>query len=196
MGATPLRLPAVFRRPAWGLLLVMFAVAGCSAKMPWQDTQALPCPDYRIPAEAANLVKFRDGPGRDLTDVEYHGRIANVQLACLHDINQDTHTGKLTVDVTPVMLVERGPANTTREATFPYFIAVTDTKKNILFRQRLTQKVAFPGNRTRQVINVEPSTLEIPLAKNQQGHDFIIYFGFDLTHDQLDFNRKQLQDQR
>lgn len=196
MGMARLRLPAVFRRPAaWGILLALFALGGCNAALPWQKAQRLPCPDYRIPADAASLVKFRPGPGRDLTDVEYQGQIVNVRLACLHHI-KDNGTGKVDVQVTPLLSVQPGPANKNKQIDLPYFIAVTDTKNNILFRQGLTQKVAFSATNARQVLNIDTSTLVIPLAKGQQGQDFVVYVGFELSHDQLDYNRKQIRDSR
>lgn len=184
----------VSRAPAWGVLLTLGVLAGCSTF--GDEAVRLPCPDYRIPAEAATLVKFRDGPGRDLTDVEHQGRIVTVRLACRHEIDEDTGTGTLEVAISPVIAVERGPADTDRQATYPFFIAVTDTQQNILFRERLTQPVEFQGNRTRQALGAGTSTLEIPLAKDKRGPDYVIYLGFDLTREQVAYNRKQIEDSR
>lgn len=182
-------------RPLLAAVVAVASLAGCTdPTLLWSKPLILPCPDYRIPAEAANLVAFREGPGRDLTDVDHQGRIVNVRLACAHEIDEDTGTGMVEVDVTPILAVERGPADTDKQATYPYFIAVTDTEQNILFRERLTQKAAFTGNRTRQVFGAQKSTLEIPLSKDKRGKDYIVYVGFDLDREQVEFNRKQIED--
>ena len=41
----------------------------------WDKPTILPCPDYRILADAARIVQFRQGTGRDLVDVNIDGRI-------------------------------------------------------------------------------------------------------------------------
>ena len=87
-------------RRAIPMMVLAFGLIGCSTYQnvidKFKDPIILKCPDYRVIADAANLTKFKDGPGRDLIDVDFEGKITSVQLACLSDIekkNQNRNPG-------------------------------------------------------------------------------------------------------
>ena len=77
--------------------LLAAGLAGCSAyeyvtdKI--SDPIVLSCPEYLVIADAASLVRFRDGPGRDLIDVDFETEIIRVQLACTSNIDRKTRVG-------------------------------------------------------------------------------------------------------
>ena len=151
----------------------------------------LRCPDYLVIADAANLVRFRDGPGRDLIDIDFETKIVRVQLECTSNIDKKTRTGTLDVDVTVTFRAERGPANRSREGRFDYFISVVGRDQKILYREAFAIKVGFPGNKTRLVVRSEPVTLEIPITPKRASRSFRIFAGLKLTREELEFNRRR-----
>lgn len=181
-----------------GILAVLaaFTLAACeNVNVPFTEKKTvLQCPDYFVLEDAATITKFRDGPGRDITDVVVRAQIGEMQLGCITDIDNDTNSGKMLVEVAPVIAAEMGPANASQTASLPYFVIVTDPKKNILYREPLTMTVSFKGNRTKLVVLPPPTTVEIPITPEIRNNYYLIYSGFELTKDQVEYNRKAIQD--
>lgn len=177
---------------AWAVGLAG-SLAGCTAYETVTDMLSDPivlsCPPYSVLADAASLVKFRDGPGRDLVDVDYEGKITNVELVCISDIDKTTRAGTLETSITLRLEASRGPANRNRKARFGYFVRVIDRERNILWGENFTLDIDFPGNRTRVQVRGEPIVLEIPVQPNRSSGDYRILTGFKLTREQLRFNR-------
>ncbi len=155
------------------------------------DPLILRCPDYWVVADAASVVKFRDGAGRDLTDVNYEGEIVDVKLACTSNVDKRTRTGIMEVDVTVLLNAQRGPANRDRKARFDYFIRILDRNKKFLKGQNLSTGITFPGNKTRLQFTTQPLTLELPISPKWGPTYYRIFAGFKLTREELDFNRKK-----
>lgn len=171
-------------------------LAGCGATEQVKDLFAdpiiLPCPDERILADAAELVRYAEGQGRDLTDVDSEGQIVNMALACLTKIDKKTRVGEMEVEIVFNFLATRGPANRTRKAQFPYFVSVTDLNKKILYREEFEVAVDFSGNRTRLAFTNEPPiTITLPLRPELTGKNYLIYGGFLPNHEQLEQNRQR-----
>ena len=156
----------------------------------WDKPIILPCPDYRILAEAARRVEFAKGAGRDLVDINSEGVIGDVHLECITRIDKETRVGVMEVAVTVAFGAKRGPANRSRKALLPYFVSVTDAKRNVLYREEFKVAVDFPGNQTALQFLGEQLKLELPLNKKVRSTDYIIFTGFMLTREQLDRNRR------
>ena len=175
--------------------LLVAGLAACSAyeyvSDKISDPIVLRCPDYLVIADAANLVRFRDGPGRDLIDVDFVTEIIRVQLACTSNIDKRTRVGTLDVDVTVTFRAERGPANRSREGRFQYFISIDDKNRNIFDLKKFGIKVAFPGNKTRLLLRSAPVTIVIPITPKRASRSFRIFAGLQLSRDELEFNRRR-----
>lgn len=179
------------------LTLLAGGLAACSAYQYVSDKISDPivlrCPEYLVVADAANLVRFRDGPGRDLIDVDFETEIIRVQLACTSDIDKRTLVGNLDVEVTVTFRAQRGPANRSREGRFDYFISVVGRDQKILYREVFAINVGFPGNKTRLLLRSEPVTLEIPITPKRASRSYRIFAGLKLSRDELEFNRQRRQ---
>ncbi len=177
------------------LTLLAAGIGACSAyeyvSDKISDPIVLSCPEYLVVAEAAKLVRFIDGPGRDLIDIDFETEIIRVQLVCTSNIDKRTRVGTLDVDVTVTFRAERGPANRSREGRFNYFISVVDRDQKILYREAFAIKVGFPGNKTRLLLRSEPVTLEIPITPKRASRSFRIFAGLKLSRDELEFNRRR-----
>ena len=94
-------------------------------------------------------------------------------------------------EFTVTFVARRGPANKTRTATLPYFVRVTDKNQiNMLFSERLKITVNFPGNRGAVQVTGETIPLELPLSSDINSKDFVIYTGFLVNREQLEYNRR------
>jgi len=170
--------------PGWGratgaLLLAGLALAGCM-----QDAgPPLPCPRAVTVADAASLTRF-DGTGRDLTDVLFEAEIAQIASACEYD------EGVVDVTVQVQFVAQRGPADQQRRGDFAYFVAIADGEQTILARESFDAMIEFPGNRTRAGV-VEELEQHIPLRADEPGAGYVIYVGFELTPDELAYNRQR-----
>lgn len=150
-----------------------------------------PCPEILVPSETQTLTRFAEGAGQDLTDIVFEANVANFGGFCDTDIDRDDRTGEVEVEMTLLFETTRGPANTSRTGQFTYYVAIADRDEKILARQTFTSEVQFVGNR-HKVGAREELTQTIPLGPGQNGEDFVIYIGLQLTADQLEYNRAKL----
>jgi hypothetical protein len=89
-------------------------------------------------------------------------------------------------------IATRGPADRTRKAPFSYFVAIADNDDNVLARQNFDTTIAFPGTQTRNGVEEDIDQL-IPIKTGQQGSDFHIYIGFNLTPEEIAYNQAHPQ---
>ena len=181
------RVSAFFRRSA-ALAVLGLLVSGCA--MFEQQEETRPCPRTAMLSDAASVVVFRDGPGRDLTDVLTEGQFTNFTGTCQYD-TEDDGSGQMNIELRLDMRIASGPANTARVARIPYFVSLTDAAQNVLDKQVFDAVAEFPGNRTQANLVDQPVDMTIPLAAGQNGRNFNIFIGFQLTREQLDYNRKR-----
>ena len=180
------------------LFLAAAALTGCETATNtydrvatlWSKPLVYPCPDYRILKDASRLVAFKAGRGRDLVDIEVEGVIGDARLECLTFVDKETKKGHMEAQFAVAFGAKRGPANTTRKASMPYFVSVTDKKRNVLYRETFNLPVSFQGNQTEIRLYGETLKLELPLNPDIKSSDYIIYTGFALNHEQLEYNRQ------
>lgn len=167
----------------------MFALAACSNN---ESAIAPACPNIVIVKDTAELTTFRSGPGRDLIDVVLDARIDRFAGSCETDLDDDK-SGEVIVDLQLFFEATRGPANSAREGSFTYYIAIADRSGDVLAKKTFSTDFAFEGNRNR-IGGVEELTQEIPLDAGELGEDFDIFVGFQLSGEQLNYNRaKQIR---
>ena len=131
---------AVMRRRAAkcsaGLCLVL---AGCGA---FEESQAPACPSVRTLATADNVTKFRDGPGRDLTDVVMEAEIVGFGGFCETDID----ARRVDIELTVTIEALRGPAVREGSTEVAYFVSVLDGDGEILRKPVFRTTLEFEGN--------------------------------------------------
>ena len=174
--ARPLR--AVLAVSALGLL-----VSGCG----------LFCKDvkYRCPAvfildDARELTRFKPGPGRDITDILFQAEIVNFVGDCDYD------EGKAEIQLSVQIRVERGPANKGREVAFDYFVAMPQFQSQTEGKSVFSVAGVFEGNLTRMQYQ-DDLEMTIPVKAPTDGAALEIVLGFQLTPEELKFNRGRKQ---
>jgi hypothetical protein len=187
--------PPGFRRAvrlaaAAGLAL---AAAGCGSASEFlfgTATDAPLCPTVSVLRDAQSLTLFREGPGRDLTDVTFQARIADVPATCVYKQEDKAFTG-VDVSLQVVVEAERGPADRSRSLSFRYFIAIPQFYPQPQGRSEFAMTVDFPGNRSKLTLPDAPVAITIPLGGNRSGASYEIYVGFVLDEEQIELNRQR-----
>ena len=84
----------------------------------------------------------------------------------------------------------RGPAATSDQQTYRYWVAVSRRGRNPLAKQYYNVDVRFPHGQPVITHTEHISRITIPRANAEiSGENFEILVGFDLTPEQLQFNR-------
>jgi len=182
IGKRPAMTQRFFRTPLLAvttLVLLSAVLAACGPKR-----NLPPCPRVGILGDAQKATQYREGPGRDLTDVAFETELLDYNGGCKYE-NKEAN-----VVVTFVLQVAatRGPAANSNEAQIPYFVAIVDKQQqNVLLRQGFVARVPFKEGQ-RRVAVAEELEQAIPL-NGRRTSEIEILVGLEVPKDQLDRNR-------
>lgn len=179
--------PRLARRALGGLVLaaVTLGLGACSAFE--KKGEPMDCPEIRVDANTAKLTQFRQGGGQDITDIVIESQIASLDGDCGWDPKSRTLDVKLKV----LFQVTRGPAMEGREGSLTYFVAIPAFYPAASAKQILPVQFAFPeGNVNSMMIRDEEIHITLPLGPEKTSKDTPLYVGFQLTPQELNFNRK------
>ncbi|MBC8268325.1 MAG: hypothetical protein H8E36_06225 [Rhodospirillaceae bacterium] len=179
---------AKLTRPVW--LAVLLLLSACTGMPGVADPP--PCPLVSTLGDAEIITRYMDGPGRDLIDLDFTGRISKLSGKCFFEIDEDTGEGLVRVEVNTEFKLERGAGNKTREASFDYFVSLLDDQGNVLDKLSFPFTAKYWKNRTTVTEKDAAVELSIPLTGGLTGQDFSIYVGFQLSREELDFNRGKI----
>ena len=164
--------------------LAVAVLSGCRSDVKVEKV----CPRVAVLSDAGSLTKFASPAGRDILDIDFQGEIADIVASC--EYSDDKKNRQVAVQVAPVFAVSRGAANTDRTAKFTYFVSVIRGEQ-ILTKQEFETSTDFAGNRTRVVFqDSEPVSIDIPLAYRAAEYEYEVLLGFQLTPEELDYNKK------
>jgi hypothetical protein len=172
------RLSRIAPVAALGLL-----IAGCGV---FDKDVVYRCPAVFILEDAKDLTRFKPGPGRDITDILFEAEIVDFRGGCDYD------DGEAEIELLVQIRVERGPANRNRDISFEYFAAIPAFQSQPEGKRVLPVKGAFEDNKT-QLIYQDELTMTIPVKAPADGAALEIVLGFQLTPDELKFNRSRKQ---
>lgn len=175
------------------------------AKPVAQPTFKRVCPGVAVLRDAATVTRFRPG-GSEREDVAHQAEVTDARITCTHDLSRPKPTGNtftdfllrgsyvpgagtMKMEISLILRAVNGPAAPAGPANFRYFVSITDAAQNVLSKQVFETSVEFPKSLTRRIVADSPIKLEIPLTREQTGGEFGIYIGFQLTPEELAFNR-------
>ena len=179
--SAPRRRSPVSRARGAATLLLFVALAGCGL-LSGQQQQT--CPRVTLLEDAARVIQFRASPVRDLTDMQFEGRIVAVGSRCRYG-----QSGLVDVTATIDMMFSRGPAAVTEMGSFEYFVVIANSGEEIIAKRVFSLDVAFPAAATR-VAAREELTQRFSYIPAADANLYRIYVGFQLTREQLDYQRK------
>lgn len=168
---------------------LVLAVSACSTFKKEDPSGGQECPQVKIDRNTAKLTVFRDGPGRDLTDVVYTAEIADYNGDCTFEKTKDKQTVNMRMKV--LFAITKGPAETSATNKLEYFVAIPSFYPSPAAKQVMPMEFKYPdGNISTMMVRDEEVRLTLPL-KDTKTKDMPVYVGFQLTQDQLNYNRRQ-----
>lgn len=177
-GVARVRIPASLLRLCLPVLLL--PLFGCG---PGRNQFAPACPVAQLVPALADLTRF-NGAGRDLTDLIVQARVIGVNGTCAPGSE-----GTLAASVSITIDVHRGPGMGGREVDIPVFVAVSRGEE-VLDKQLLPVRVAFPQNVDRVRMTSKPIDLTLPVGEGVSGPSYRVIAGFQLTPEEMAFNRQ------
>ena len=181
------------RLSAASVLAAAFLLAGCQSvrdRLADPEPNPGPCPNALALYDAHRVVRLT---GEDVVyeNVGFTAEILNVVGRCRYT---DQDASPIDMQVGVRMAFGRGPAAVGREATFDLFVAVTRTDNAVIDRQVFPVTVRFDRGEDRVEVIEEFNPVTIPRATaNTSGSNFEVLLGFELTDEQLQFNRDGLR---
>jgi hypothetical protein len=160
-----------------------FALSACTSLDFNSDPNVGPCPMAASLYEASRLVKL-DGPERH-ENVAVSAEIEGVSGFCRY-----TGDNPITMSIDIDLALARGPKATGDTQTYNYWVAVARRDRAVLGKEAFSVEVKFPRgeNVVRRRERVEG--IVIPRASETvSGTNFEVLVGFDLSPEQLEFNR-------
>lgn len=159
--------------------------AGGRGDAPLRIAQRADCPRIGVLADAADLTRFRDGGGEDLTEMVLDARVSGVRGQC------DLARRAVNVDLAITLDATRGPAAQGRALDVPYFVAVMDGDGAILDKQVYQARFEFPPNRSTARLTNEGVKLTLPTAENLRGSAYSVSVGLQVDERELAYNRRR-----
>jgi hypothetical protein len=172
-----------------GLMLGLLPLlGGCG---PGKDQFAPVCPRADLVWQAADLTRYRAEAAsgtQDIRDLVLSGRILGIDRAQTKCMPGDTNK-QLAADVAILVQLTRGPAMQGRQANVEYFLAVTENG-NIVDKQVYQSPVVFPPNIDQVKLSSPVVHMVFPISPTKTGAAYTVLAGFQLTPDELDYNRR------
>ncbi len=169
-------------------VLLALVLSGCGTTRIFDQLDTTPnsgpCPVVGSIHDVSRYVKFADGDSKLYSNIAYTGEITDVRLYCRY-INNDPLVAEVEID----FAFGKGPMATANSAGYPFFVAVTRRNGKVLAKEYFTTEADF-GRRTVDGKTELISRVTIPRADESiSGVNFEVVVGFDLTAEQLEFNR-------
>lgn len=169
-------------------LVASLALTGCGTRLAQQldnTPNAGACPVGGSIYDAARYVKFADGTAGNYGDIAYTGEITDVRLYCRYF--KDT---PLEAEIEVDFAFGKGPKAAASEHDYPFFVAVTRRNGKVLAKEYFNVRGEFKRGETVGGKTELVNKITIPRADESiSGVNFEIIVGFELTPEQLEFNR-------
>jgi len=149
-----------------------------------QKPNAGPCPQLGILYDNARVVQFATAEER-YANVAYTGEIKGVRGLCRY-VDADPIVMNVAID----MAFGRGPKGADENHVYRYWVAVTRKDAAPIAKEYFEINANFKGGADRVSGTDTIQRIQIPRASaTTSGANFEILVGFDLTPEQLAFNR-------
>jgi len=163
------------------VLALAFTIWGCSN----YNSSASPfCPNVSILGGSESLVLFKDGPGRDIIDILAELEMSSLQAKCEYD------DLRVNVQTSFEIIAVQGLKSDIESAIIGFFVAVVGPNGQMLAKENFESQIEFPHGR-RQIGVSEEMVQRIPLSTQNQGPNYQVLVGFQLTPEQLAYNQSR-----
>jgi len=161
------------------LAAVCTVLVGCSS-----DKKAALCPGAAALVDASALTVFQPGASADPSHALYRIAISNVTGSC------DIDAGARTADSSLVIhfVATRAPSALAAQYRIPYFVAVRQGP-DIQSKKIYWLTFGFAPGETSVAFGRELDSTVVKIADDKQPYDYQLVTGFQLTREQLQYNR-------
>jgi hypothetical protein len=138
-------------------------------------------------SDAVTVTKLRPGtpPGMpNPANVMFTAEMSQAKLEC----DYDRERNRLSVDIDFAVKATRGPAAQGADPQLDFFVAVVDADNNIIAKTVYHGQPDMRG-RMSNVYTQSVGSYPVPLAMDKRPYDYEILTGFQLTPDELAYNR-------
>lgn len=150
-----------------------------------REPNAGPCPLMGVLYDNARVVQFSQPGNETYANIAYTGEVRGVRGLCRY-VGDDPIRMAIEVD----LAFGRGPAGAADRHTYRYWVAVTRRGVAAIEKQYFDVEASFEGDSPLADASEKIENIVIPrAAANINGDNFEILVGFDLTPEQLQFNR-------
>lgn len=144
-----------------------------------------PCPLMGVLYDTARVVKFEQPGNQRYANIAFTGEMQGVHGLCRY-VDADPIRMNMEIE----MAFGRGPAATSDRQTYRYWVAVTRRGRAPIEKVYFDVDVRFPRGEQVVTHREQIDQIVIPRANEEvSGENFEILVGFDLTPEQLQFNR-------
>jgi len=144
-----------------------------------------PCPLMGVLYDSSRVVDFAAPNSERYANIEFTGEMQGIRGLCRY-IREDPITMSIEVD----MAFGRGPAATTDRQTYRYWVAVVRRGRAPIEKAYFDVDVRWDRGEAVVTRTEEIENIVIPRAnETTSGSNFEILVGFELTPEQLQFNR-------
>ena len=175
------------------LSVAALALAGCSTVRDTLSDPAPnpgPCPNALALYDAHRLVEIQ-GENPTFENVGFTAEVLNVASNCRYT---DRNADPIHMEMAVRMAFGRGPAAQGDTKTYEMFLAVTRTDRAVIDRRVYPITVTFEPGEDRVEVIEEFNSIELPrVSPTTSGANYEILVGFELTDEQLEFNRSGLR---
>ena len=175
-------MPTLFPLRALVPLAALVALSACG-KVPMSDFPPQ-CPQVSILPDAGDLTRFK-GAGTDVTNMVVDARMTPPVGKCALDDPAHLRT-VLNVN----MELTRGPASRQRTIDVTYFVSVL-RGNTVLDKKAYQAPTQFPANTDHVRLSGDEIDLVLPITPKLSGADYRVIVGFQLTPQELAFNRRR-----
>jgi len=154
---------------ALGLALAGLSACGSTPDEAEAGGPANPCPAVSVLADAASLVRFKDGTARTPDDILYEVEVIDAKGRC-----EPAANGQVTAEIGMSIFVRRGPAG--KELTsvsVPFFVALTETNTRVLNRASYATEIPLAAGKNSGGV-IEHLSVTVPLdGKSPYAYEII-----------------------
>lgn len=170
----------------WMLPLMALTLASCD-RMATRNLPPANCPRVTILQDGADLTRFREGAGQDLSVMVADARIQGLNARCDYVQRGNAVAMALTVNFE----IERGPA-ARGPIALPWFVIVTNADdESVIQRRAYEMGVTFRPNVNRTSAASPPVQMVFPLGEGRRISQYNVRVAFQLTEEELEFNRRR-----
>ena len=160
----------------------LLALSGCKI---FVKDEPPPCPRVSVLEDASKLVRFT-GAGHDANSIEMSAEITKYRGSCLYDRDEKTMQVTLNVGIDAFA----GPAFVPGAHRIDYFVAIPAFSSDPEAKKIFPLKLDIPAGPKGTHIDDGDVTMSFPVKDIKKLQAYEVFVGFQLTPDELDYNRK------